>query len=253
MYMQAILVDKLVKANVMSCHQQQHRLLLQQWRSSIPTARQECAVPKQTLQTYSNMQVAMQVVLEGKLVNLDVTSPAATLVLGLMAPHTTDAVGFAPTGRIVVALPTPHSPPFRRPLVPPLHPSNISVAMQVVLEGKLVNLDVTSPAATLALGLMFLRTNDAAIAAAFALPDSHFALDYVRPDFVMLRVLAKGLVMQDSVEASRAWVESQMPPLIQVGLSYFWRQNTIHIGMTGWGPAGWRATCPAPPAPPAAR
>ena len=82
-----------------------------------------------------------------------------------------------------------------------------------------MNLDVTSPAATLALGLMFLRTNDAAIAAAFTLPDTHFALDYVRPDFVMLRVLAKSLVMQDSVQASKAWVEDQMPPLIKARLA----------------------------------
>ena len=89
----------------------------------------------------------------------------------------------------------------------------------MVLEGKLVNLDVTSPAATLALGLMFLRTNDAAIAAAFTLPDTHFALDYVRPDFVMLRILARSLVVQDSVQASQAWVEAQMPPLIKVGVA----------------------------------
>ncbi len=88
----------------------------------------------------------------------------------------------------------------------------------MVLEGKLVNLDVTSPAATLALGLMFLRTNDAAIAAAFSLPDTHFALDYVRPDFVMLRILARSLVMQDGVQASQAWVEAQMPPLIKASV-----------------------------------
>ena len=90
--------------------------------------------------------------------------------------------------------------------------------IQVVLEGKLVNLDVTSPAATLALGLMFLCTNDAAIAAAFSLPDTHFALDYVRPDFVMLRILACSLVMQDGVQASQAWVEAQMPPLIKASV-----------------------------------
>lgn len=79
-----------------------------------------------------------------------------------------------------------------------------------------MNLDVTSPAATLALGLMFLRTNDPAIAAAFALPDTRFALDYVRPDFIMLRILARSLVVQDSVLASQAWVEAQLPPLIKV-------------------------------------
>ena len=41
------------------------------------------------------------------------------------------------------------------------------LCLQVVLEGDLVNLGVTSPAAALALGLMYLQTNDAAVAAAF--------------------------------------------------------------------------------------
>lgn len=41
---------------------------------------------------------------------------------------------------------------------------------QVVLEGELVNMDVTSPAATVALGLMYLKTNDLQIAKLFVLP-----------------------------------------------------------------------------------
>lgn len=44
------------------------------------------------------------------------------------------------------------------------------LCLQVVLEGDLVNLGVTSPAAALALGLMYLQTNDAAVAAAFQMP-----------------------------------------------------------------------------------
>ncbi len=87
---------------------------------------------------------------------------------------------------------------------------------QVVLEGNLVNMDVTSPAATLALALMYLKTNDAAIAASFFVPDTHFALDYVKPEFVLLRVLARGLVMWDSVQPTREWLQSQLPDLIKV-------------------------------------
>ncbi|KAK9819157.1 hypothetical protein WJX81_007920 [Elliptochloris bilobata] len=86
---------------------------------------------------------------------------------------------------------------------------------QVVLEGALVNLDVTSPGATLALGLMFLKTGDAAVAAAFAVPDTRFALDYVRPDLVQLRVAARALVLWADVAPSEAWVQAQLPTLIQ--------------------------------------
>jgi hypothetical protein len=63
----------------------------------------------------------------------------------------------------------------------------------VVLEGDLVNLGVTSPAAALALGLMYLQTNDAEVAAAFLLPSTHFALDYVQPEQLTLRLLMRCL------------------------------------------------------------
>ena len=42
--------------------------------------------------------------------------------------------------------------------------------LQVVLEGDLINLDVTSPAATVALGLMFLKTNDETASSLFVVP-----------------------------------------------------------------------------------
>ena len=62
---------------------------------------------------------------------------------------------------------------------------------QVVLEGNLVNLDVTSPAATLALMLMFLKTGDEGVASMLTLPETTFNLDLVSPTFILLRVLAR--------------------------------------------------------------
>ena len=56
----------------------------------------------------------------------------------------------------------------------------------MVLEGDESNLAVTAPGATLALALMFLKTNDAAAAAAFAVPSTAYALDLMRPDQVLL-------------------------------------------------------------------
>jgi anaphase-promoting complex subunit 1 len=93
--------------------------------------------------------------------------------------------------------------------------------VQVILEGNLVNLDVTSPGATLALALMHLKTNDAAVAASFAVPATHFALDHVKPELLQLRVLARGLVMWDAVQPTRQWVLEQLPDLIKVGHTHF--------------------------------
>ena len=101
--------------------------------------------------------------------------------------------------------------------------------MQTLLEGRLLNLDMTSPASTIALALMFLRTNDAALAASFSPPATKFALDFARPDFIMLRVLAKNLVMWDALQPTAAWMSAQLPDIIKVCLkgasSCFWCKN----------------------------
>lgn len=61
-----------------------------------------------------------------------------------------------------------------------------------IREGCSVNLDVTAPGATLALGLMYLGTGNKAIADWMAPPETQFLLDFVRPDFLMLRILSRG-------------------------------------------------------------
>lgn len=87
---------------------------------------------------------------------------------------------------------------------------------QVVLEGSLVNLEVTSPAATIALMLMFLKTNDAAVADMLVLPDTTFNLDFIRPSDILLRVVARSLIMWDSIKPTREWVMQQMPLVIRM-------------------------------------
>ncbi|KAL9954101.1 hypothetical protein ACROYT_G041596 [Oculina patagonica] len=57
-----------------------------------------------------------------------------------------------------------------------------------IKEGDSVNINVTGPGATLALGLMFMKTNNTSVAAWFDAPDTQFLLDFIRPDFLLLRV-----------------------------------------------------------------
>jgi anaphase-promoting complex subunit 1 len=83
-----------------------------------------------------------------------------------------------------------------------------------VYEGENINTDVTAPGATLALGLIFMKSGNESIASAIALPDTHFLLEYVRPDFLMLRVIARALIMWDRVQPTDDWVEQQMPSAI---------------------------------------
>ena len=92
--------------------------------------------------------------------------------------------------------------------------SNESARCSRVAEGEYINTDLTAPGATLALGLMFLKSNDTAAARRLRLPDTPALLDHVRPDFLALRVTARSLILWDSVEATTAWVESQLPDFI---------------------------------------
>lgn len=66
------------------------------------------------------------------------------------------------------------------------------VASFQIKEGSSVNLDVTAPGATIALGLMYLGTENKTVADWMAPPETEYLLDFVRPDFLMLRVLSRG-------------------------------------------------------------
>lgn len=85
----------------------------------------------------------------------------------------------------------------------------------LVMDGGLVNTHVTAPASMMALALIFLKTNDKAMAAQFQVPSTLFSMDYVRPDFVLLRVVSRSLIMWDSVKPEMSWVDAQMPPLLK--------------------------------------
>ena len=83
------------------------------------------------------------------------------------------------------------------------------------MEGSLVNLDVTAPGAILALGLMYMKTNDANVADRLRVPDTHFALAYVRPDFIFLRLVARSLVLWDAIEPTEEFVRGSLPAILR--------------------------------------
>lgn len=83
-----------------------------------------------------------------------------------------------------------------------------------IKEGDCVNIDVTAPGATLALGMIYFRSNNKAIAEWMIAPNTPYLLDQVRPDFLLLRTVALGLIMWDGVVPSSEWIESHVPPSV---------------------------------------
>ncbi|KAJ7058266.1 hypothetical protein C8F01DRAFT_1027798 [Mycena amicta] len=77
------------------------------------------------------------------------------------------------------------------------------------------DINLTSPAATLALGLMYMRTERQDVADILTIPDTVLALNRIQPSFLLNRVLAKALIMWDAVAPTAEWQASQIPLAIR--------------------------------------
>ncbi|XP_038980234.1 anaphase-promoting complex subunit 1 isoform X2 [Phoenix dactylifera] len=87
-----------------------------------------------------------------------------------------------------------------------------------MMDGAQINVDVTAPGATIALALIFLKTESEVMASRLHIPITHFDLQYVRPDFIMLRIIARNLIIWSRIRPSSEWIESQIPEIVKVGI-----------------------------------
>ncbi|KAI8101758.1 hypothetical protein M9434_006824 [Picochlorum sp. BPE23] len=82
---------------------------------------------------------------------------------------------------------------------------------RTIMEGDLINLNTTSPAATVALGFMYLKSGKRRVAEIFHIPNSIFELRLCNPQHLCLRVLMKNLILWDDLDASADWIDAQIP------------------------------------------
>ncbi|KAG0212923.1 Anaphase-promoting complex subunit 1 [Mortierella sp. GBA30] len=76
-------------------------------------------------------------------------------------------------------------------------------------------IDQTSAGATVALGLMYLKTNNRSIAAKLSVPETQFLLDYVNPYLLMIRVIFQAMVLWGSIVPTRAWIYGHIPDYLK--------------------------------------
>lgn len=62
--------------------------------------------------------------------------------------------------------------------------------------------------------MMYVKSDDNQAAAWLALPDTLALLDTVRPDCLLIRVMARSLVLWNSVLPTVDWVERQLPSVL---------------------------------------
>ncbi|KAL8725914.1 MAG: hypothetical protein Q9166_007042 [cf. Caloplaca sp. 2 TL-2023] len=76
-------------------------------------------------------------------------------------------------------------------------------------------LDKATAAATVAIALIYMKTNDVTLARKIDVPDTIHQFDYVRPDILLLRTVARHLIMWDHIRPDAAWMRKQLPPAFQ--------------------------------------
>ncbi|KAG0078384.1 Anaphase-promoting complex subunit 1 [Linnemannia elongata] len=75
--------------------------------------------------------------------------------------------------------------------------------------------DLTGTGATIAMGLMYLKTNSRSIATKLAVPETQYLLDYLSPNSLMLRVICRAIVLWDEIIPSEDWILSQVPEFLR--------------------------------------
>ncbi|KAK7027346.1 Anaphase-promoting complex subunit 1 [Paramarasmius palmivorus] len=80
------------------------------------------------------------------------------------------------------------------------------------------DVNLTSPAASIALGLMYLKTERQDIADILATPDTVLSLNRIQPSFLLIRTLSRALIMWDKIAPTQEWISAQVPARIRKGI-----------------------------------
>lgn len=80
-----------------------------------------------------------------------------------------------------------------------------------IYEGRRYNAAVSGPAAVVALGLMYLRTDNSFVAEKITPPDRRAALQGVTPLLCLLRSMMTSLIQWSNIAPSRSWLLQQVP------------------------------------------
>ncbi|XP_024011523.1 anaphase-promoting complex subunit 1 [Eutrema salsugineum] len=105
-----------------------------------------------------------------------------------------------------------------RSLLAPSNEDHRSAAQ--ITDGSTSNVDITAPGAIIALALMYLKTESEVIVSKLSIPQTHYDLECVRPDFIMLRVIARNLIMWSRIRPTCDWIQSQVPDVVKNSISH---------------------------------
>ncbi|KAI0023328.1 hypothetical protein F4780DRAFT_786818 [Xylariomycetidae sp. FL0641] len=72
-------------------------------------------------------------------------------------------------------------------------------------------LDRSSAAAVVAIALIYMKSEDHIVARKIDVPDASLQFDYIRPDILLLRTVAKHLILWSEIEPNHDWIQKNLP------------------------------------------
>lgn len=84
-------------------------------------------------------------------------------------------------------------------------------------------LDRSAAGAVMAIALIFMKSEDHIVARKIDIPDSILQFDYIRPDILLLRTLAKNLIMWSKIQPRFEWIKASLPK------DYRWRYQLKNV------------------------
>jgi anaphase-promoting complex subunit 1 len=72
-------------------------------------------------------------------------------------------------------------------------------------------LDRSAAAAVVAIALIFMKSEDHIVARKIDVPDSILQFDYVRPDILLLRTMAKNIILWKEIDPAFEWIKKGLP------------------------------------------
>ncbi len=84
-----------------------------------------------------------------------------------------------------------------------------------VLEGENVNIHITAPGAIMALAIIHMQTDNETVARRLEIPCTFYALEHAKPFHILLKIVARNLIMWSQIECSTEWLYRQVPPLVK--------------------------------------
>ncbi|KAI0633465.1 hypothetical protein C8Q77DRAFT_789189 [Trametes polyzona] len=89
------------------------------------------------------------------------------------------------------------------------------------------DVNITSPAATVALGLMYLRTERQDVADIISIPTTLEGLNSIQPNFLTVRAMARAIIMWDKITPTKAWLMAQLPRVVVMAMDSRFRGKRV--------------------------